>query len=150
MAHPDLSRRAPARPWCSVSTRHTLRRHPHRAVSILVTLLQIPLATSCASWRMREGPPASVLASVGKPPRARLALTDGRRIALDSVRVVGDSLVGYRGAYAVERVAVPMARVKRIEVSESDLGKTTGLVLFAATVATLAIVGMYSWANQPP
>ncbi len=99
---------------------------------------------------MREGPPASVVAAAEKPPRARLALTDGRRIALDSVRAVGDSLVGYKGAYAVERVAVPMARVRRIEVSESDIGKTAGLVVIAATVATLAIVGMYSWANQPP
>ena len=74
--------------------------------SIVVLVTLVTFSTSCASWRLQAGPPASVVERSEKPPRVRCILRDGRAVTVGRAEVVGDSLVGYQGIYRETRVAV--------------------------------------------
>ena len=105
-----------------------------------VGLLAVALG-ACSQWDVRPGPTPDVFAGVGER-RVRVTLADGRRIALHTPRVVGDSVIGFEAARGGgERRAVALADVARVETQELDGHNTL-------SVAALVVLGIaVAWAG---
>lgn len=117
----------------------TMRDRPFR---LLLPVLGAALLGACTSWHMQSQPypDASTLEAAG---RMRVTTSAGR-MTIDSVKLVQDTLVGRRGN---EEVRVPMADVDRLELRQTDAGKTTGVALLGAAGITVIVLALSMNAN---
>lgn len=110
-----------------------------RVVALVVTAVFLP---ACTSWRAATAPPGDHLREEGPADVRVWHASSGERTELDGATVRGDSLVGADGDGRLE--AVPLSDVRRMEVRETDGGKTTLLVLGVAGGALLAFGALYA------
>lgn len=96
---------------------------------------------ACSRWDLQPGPTPDAFAGIGERS-VRVTLDDGRRIALHTPRVVGDSVVGFEAAGADgERRAVALADVVRVETRKLDGHNPL-------SVAALVVLGIaVAWAG---
>jgi hypothetical protein len=131
-------------PGCRLNGMPSIRAHraARRVVIALVTLTQ---AAACSAWR----PDALPQAGSAFPDRMRLVVADGRRIELERVHIVNDSLVGEIPGRGRPRHAVALRDVVRIETRQFSAGRTIGLAavgagIVAAVVGVIVLLNAYS------
>lgn len=118
---------------------HTRDSGLRRAVALVVAAAFLP---ACTTWRATTEPPGDHLREEGPSDVRVWPSSSDERIELDGATVRGDSLVGTDGDGQIE--AVPVSDVRRMEVRETNAGKTTLLVLGVAGGALLAFGGLYA------
>ncbi len=103
------------------------------ALLIAVTCLVL---SGCMVWHAKPSPETYLADHV--PGKARVTLTDGQVHLLESVRVKGDSLIGFEtdADWNGRRIAAPLDQVFKLEVREVDAVRTLlytgGMVAFLA------------------
>ena len=100
-------------------------------VSTLLAIVTATLAQStsgCATWKPQETPDQRVLAK-GEQGPVRLVKTNGETMVIIAPLVEGDSVFGATEGSNPQRVAIPLADVKRIEKMQFSLEKTASGVL---------------------
>ena len=102
-----------------------------------VIALACLVLSGCMVWHSKHSPETYLVDHA--PGKARVTLTDGQVHMLESVRVKGDSLIGFEtGAdWNGRRIAMPLDRVFKLEVRELDAARS---ILYAGgMVALLAL-----------
>ena len=106
------------------------------------TVIVLFVVAACHGWSTTETPtPARQLA--GNPQRARVVLTDGSTILVKNPSISADTLIGtadLAGTDSVVRVAIPMTRIKTLEVPKLSFLRTTGFIIVVAVAAFAAYV----------
>ena len=102
-----------------------------------VIALACLVLSGCLVWHSKHSPETYLADHVlGK---ARVTLTDGQIYLLESVRVKGDSLIGFEtdADWNGRRIATPLDRVFKLEVRELDAARS--LLYAGGMVALLAL-----------
>ena len=100
---------------------------------IVVTCLVL---SSCMVWHSKRSPETYLADHV--PGKTRVTLADGQVHLLESVRVKGDSLIGFEtdADWNGRRIAAPLDQVLNLEVREVDAARTLlyagGIVVYLA------------------
>ena len=91
------------------------------ALVIAVTCLVL---SGCMVWHSKHSPETYLVDHA--PGKARVTLTDGQVHVLESVRVKGDSLIGFEtdAEWNGRRIAAPLDQVFKLEVREIDAVRT--------------------------
>jgi len=100
-------------------------------------LLLVIFLHACTSYRVRPVEPRHVRGTV------RLTLS-GEIVTLERPNIVGDSLFGER---AGQRVGVPIAAIRQLEVRENSDGKT---MLLVAGIGVTVLLMVAAAADDPP
>ena len=115
----------------------------HRCARVFLAVLTASLSlTGCHSWRPLYQTTGGSLVEYTKP--VRLTMRDGRRIALASARISGDTIHGAlskaSGDSALTLVRLPMRDVSVVEEKQFNAGRTISVVIASVGVALLALV----------
>jgi orotate phosphoribosyltransferase-like protein len=99
-------------------------------------------AAGCYHYTPQYRPLADALAS--PQDEVRVTLADSTELVLHSARAVGDSLIGWRASptpgVPMDRVALAIADVRRVEVHRLNVAATVGVAFVGAlAVATVAL-----------
>jgi len=114
-----------------------------RVVSVLMLAAYLP---ACTSYQATTQPLAELTASPKPPEHVRVISTDGALVEVDGPRVVNDSLFGTtvvtgpRGEPTTQAMAIPLTRIRTVEVKKSDGSKTT--ILVVGIVGALVVLGV--------
>lgn len=119
--------------WIDAVGPTTITLSTRSAPVMVVTCLVL---SSCMVWHSKRSPETYLADHV--PGKTRITLTDGQVHLLESVRVKGDSLIGFEtdAEWNGRRIAVSLDQVLNLEVREVDAGRTLlyagGMVAFLA------------------
>ena len=105
------------------------------------------IAEACTQWRAGAlpSPDAPPGAAEGRNIRARVVLTDGRRVELRALAVRADSVVGYVGPTdePLWRFSVPVSDVVAVERADVTTVRRTGNTI-VGVYGALAVVGVFA------
>ena len=101
---------------------------------IVVTCLVL---SSCMVWHSKRSPETYLADHV--PGKTRIMLADGQVHLLESVRVKGDSLIGFEteADWNGRRIAVHLDQVLKLEVREVDAVRT---LLYAGGIVAILVL----------
>lgn len=104
----------------------------------LLTVVLLMSVTACTSMQPIARPAEYIRAE--RPERVRVIMDNGAVRALDNPTVFNDQLVGREPPLA-DSVALPLARIQRIETRQRSSSRTLWLGIgIAAVVAAVAVI----------
>ena len=116
----------------------------------LALLLVVALASGCSSMRALQGTPVEATADLPQDETVQVLLTNGDRVELQFVRVLGDSLQGIgrrtRGdapdqeAGETRSVKYALADIQELRAMQPDTGRTVRSVLGGILVVGVVLL----------